>query len=259
MKIDFEKYKRLFTFGCSFTNYYWPTWANIIHQEMPEAELFNLGRAGAGNLYIHSLLMEADARYKFSETDLVMVMFSSYTREDRWVKDKGGWFTPGNIVSNDVYPKDWVKEFADERGYMIRDAALIHSVLNYMKHSPATGHALLSTYFLTANDFRNYNVTETKDIIGVYKDSLSTLPMPLENYETNRFWSRDYSVPDGHPSPIRHYEYLCQLGINLTDASKKYATDAHDLLRKCNTLEDIHDTMNTFPKGNNNIAKAMVF
>jgi hypothetical protein len=48
------------------------------------------------------------------------------------------------------------------------------------------------------------------------------------------------------------------LGLNLTEASKKYATDAHDLLRKCNT-EDLQDTMNTFPEGNNNIAKVTVF
>ena len=36
MIFDWTKYKRFFTFGCSFTCYMWPTWADIISKEMYE-------------------------------------------------------------------------------------------------------------------------------------------------------------------------------------------------------------------------------
>jgi hypothetical protein len=244
MKIDFKKYKRFFTFGCSFTEFRWPTWADIISKEMPDAEFYNFGRSGAGNLLIHLRLMEADARFKFCETDLVMVMFTSYTREDRWVELHNGWYTPGNIYCGSNYPEAWKKEFTDERGFMIRDAAIIHSTVNFLENSPATTHAFLSNYFLTEKDFRTRTTTETKDIIDVYEDTLSKLPMPLHNYETNRDWSRDYFVKDGHPSPVRYYEYLLRMGVNLTNVSRDYAAKSSVIVREGKSIEDI---TNAFP------------
>jgi hypothetical protein len=186
-------------------------------------------------------LMEADARYKFCDTDLIVVMFSSYTREDRWVEHKGGWFTPGNIYhsGNNNYPEHWKKEFTDERGYMIRDAALIHSTINFLENSPATGYYLLSNYFLTENDERNRTSTEINDVLLVYKDTLSKLPIPMNNYNTNCDWVRDYVIKDGHPSPIRYYEYLIELGFNLTDASKNYAEKATMALSKSRTVDEV--------------------
>ena len=81
---DFSKFKRFFAFGCSFTNYAWPTWANILHQEM-DAEFFNLGRRGSGNLFTACRISEANNRFKFCDTDLVIVMFISEVREDRYI------------------------------------------------------------------------------------------------------------------------------------------------------------------------------
>ena len=44
---------RLFTFGCSFTNYRWSSWADCL---APEFDYFeNWGQAGGGNHYIIAL------------------------------------------------------------------------------------------------------------------------------------------------------------------------------------------------------------
>jgi hypothetical protein len=108
--IDFTKYKRFFTFGCSYTSYIWPTWADLISKDMPQAEFYNLGKTGSGNLCISSRVAEANNRFKFTDTDLVMVMFSSYTREDRWVEYE--WMTKGNVYVNNVYTSDWVRKLS---------------------------------------------------------------------------------------------------------------------------------------------------
>ena len=48
---------RLFTFGCSFTSYHWPTWADILGREYDYFE--NWGRSGGSNQFIFNSLIEA--------------------------------------------------------------------------------------------------------------------------------------------------------------------------------------------------------
>ena len=85
--------KRLFTFGCSFTNYYWPTWADIISQDYDYFQ--NWGKIGGGNKFIYLSLVECHQRNKFTPDDTIMLMWSSQAREDRYIKDE--WYTPGPV------------------------------------------------------------------------------------------------------------------------------------------------------------------
>ena len=78
--------KRLYTFGCSFTNYKWPTWADILSKEFEYFE--NWGRPGAGNSYITNAVVEASIKNKFTKDDTIMIMWSSMTREDRYLDKK---------------------------------------------------------------------------------------------------------------------------------------------------------------------------
>ena len=105
--------KRIFTFGCSFTNYLWSTWANILGYEFREAEFYNFGKSGAGNQYIFNTLMQADAAYDFTHEDLIIVQWTNVSREDRYFHagaeilnstetSHGAWSTPGNIYSQDT-------------------------------------------------------------------------------------------------------------------------------------------------------------
>ncbi len=226
--IDFTKYKRFFAFGCSFTSYIWPTWADIISKEMPQAEFYNLGKAGAGNLLISSRVAEANNRFKFTDTDLVMVMFSSYCREDRWVEY--GWLSRGNVFTNDLYPKEWVMKFADERGYMIRDAAMIDLTSRYLKSLPCTSHVMLSVPFVTGSDSPNSDSNVPNDIRDVYSDTFSTLSPSM--FELELFgWDTDYKkFADGHPSTIKYYNYLEKIGFKFSDSTKQYALDATQIL-----------------------------
>ena len=59
--LDPKKYKRFFAFGCSFTNYYWPTWADIIGQDSNFYE--NWAQPGAGNHFIFNSIMFSSMVY----------------------------------------------------------------------------------------------------------------------------------------------------------------------------------------------------
>lgn len=110
---------RLFTFGCSFTESNWPTWADIVSREYKYFE--NWAQRGAGNSFIFYSLIECHRRNKISQYDRVMIMWSSIGREDRYVNGK--WLTPGSIYNQADYDENFVKKFADPTGYLLRDAA----------------------------------------------------------------------------------------------------------------------------------------
>ena len=67
-----NKPKRLFTFGCSFTEWIWATWANILAYEL-DVPFYNFGKPGAGNYYIANQISQADAIFNFTKDDLVIV------------------------------------------------------------------------------------------------------------------------------------------------------------------------------------------
>ena len=112
---------RFFAFGCSFTRGLYPTWADIVARQYDHYE--NWAQPGAGNSFIFYSLIECHKRKKFTADDMVMIMWSSIGREDRYVKQE--WITPGSIYNQTEYSEDFVNKFADPLGYLIRDSAHI--------------------------------------------------------------------------------------------------------------------------------------
>ena len=111
---------KMFAFGCSFTAYGWPTWADILGSEYGYYE--NWGHSGAGNQYIFNSLIEASTH--ISKDDHVYIMWSTVVREDRW---RGGkWHTPGSIYKQTIYDDGYVK-YVDPTGNFIRDCYLIRA------------------------------------------------------------------------------------------------------------------------------------
>ncbi len=237
-QLDFSKYKRFFAFGCSFTSYIWPTWADVISKEMPNAEFFNLGKSGSGNLLISLRIAEANNRFKFTDTDLIMVMFTTYTREDRWVESS--WITPGNIYNNDIYPKDWVKKFADEKGYLIRDAGLIDMSVKYLENLPCDSYCMLSIPFLEGSDNRDFGGSLVpEDIVKVYKETFDKFEPSMHELEPKN-WKVEYTgFVDGHPSTIRYFNYLQKLGFTLSESTKQFALDATEILKKATDRQSL--------------------
>jgi hypothetical protein len=138
---------RLFAFGCSFTQYYWPTWADILGKECDSYE--NWGRSGGGNQFIFHSLMECAIKKKISKDDTVIIMWTSVSREDRYVNHQ--WHTPGNIFCQSEYDKKFVKKFADIRGYSIRDFNTIYAAEQVLKTIGCKFY-FLSMVSLTAPD-----------------------------------------------------------------------------------------------------------
>jgi len=194
----------LFTFGCSFTQFKWPTWADIIGKEFESYE--NWGQGGGGNQFIFNSLIECLVKNKISKNDTVIIMWSGITREDRYVNNK--WIIPGNIFTQDVYDEKFVKKFADIRGYCIRDYNTIFATQNILKNIGCKFY-FLSMVSLT--DFDDQDL-EISDLLSCFKSTLEQVRPSVHEIVFDFDWnSRPFNVvgqTNGYYAEQFHYNQI---------------------------------------------------
>jgi hypothetical protein len=215
-EIDFSKYKRFFAFGCSFTEYAWYTWADIIGAKF-KAKYQNWGQIGAGNLFIASSVAEAHARYNFTESDLVVCMWSSVTREDRYRNNR--WKTGGNVYTSGTMSaeRSFIKNWADDRFYLLRDLAQI-SLTRHLLESSQCSWDFLSIMPLASKEYNAGSIADT-DIPYVYQKELQTIKPSVFDLLYNNKWENTVGINnDIHPTPLQHKRYLEKIYPN-TDFS----------------------------------------
>lgn len=224
---------RFFAFGCSFTQYLWPTWADLIGQKFKE-DYYNYGKPGAGNNYIYNKIMEVDQRYSFNENDLVIVEWSSCFREDRYKNN--AWNTQ---VLNNLEPSLW-KFLFDERGFLIRDLALIKGAKNLLENKKCKFIfiSLCGISSNSAHDVNYKNSTETdSDVMQLYKDVLDIIKPSffdiLGNYTNRPLHLRDdIYLTDAHHIPSEYYKYICEILPEYADCVTLDEVESYDNLIK---------------------------
>lgn len=255
-----KQYKRFFAFGCSFTNYAWPTWADIIGQDIPVYE--NWGARGGGNHFIFNSVVEAHTRHNFTKDDLVIIMWSSVSREDRY--NNGKWLHATIDHQEEIYGTEWLKRFAvDARSHLVHDLAYIKSTqvllnstgcdwTNFVMHpiikaNPKRANALASL-FKTENDRRvkwydtweqlcagnnvDMSIIDNADIIELYKDvflNISASYECIDSYKARRWDLTPVTKPDEavnpHPTPLQALAFLDRVYPNnsLSTNAREYA------------------------------------
>ena len=239
--LDITKYKRFFVFGCSFTQYRWPTWADILHYDMSEGtEYYNTATSGAGNFYIFSQLSQCVNKYDLTDTDLVAIMWTNFYREDRYIKGRhNNWMTPGNLYSQDQYKKSFVDEMCCERGMSIRDISLIDASQRILQNEKCdtimtSGIGLQEQSVYTGID--PDQETDLTDVWAIYTDIQSNMLPSVYELEYPNGWITEYSYkhPDAeeefgdyHPSVMGYKQYLEKLGFTLSNKTKQWVGEEH--------------------------------
>jgi hypothetical protein len=231
--------KRLYTFGCSFTQYDWPTWADILGREFVHFE--NWGQLGGGNQYIFNSLSECLVKNSITENDLIAVMWTNVAREDRYVG--GQWITPGNIYTQNTYDKNFVKKFADEKGYLIRDLALIHAAKKMLEQYNIP-HIFMS--MVPINNLDQYLVTpikESESILTAYQTTINSIKPSIFEIVFKFNWiQRIFNKKiDLHALPIEHLTYIEQVlpEYKISDDTKNWTRAINDRLLIGQKLSDI--------------------
>jgi len=117
--------KRVFTFGCSYTSYAYPTWADFLQFDFDQLE--NWGMAGIGCRAIAERVAECHARNVISKDDIVIVQWSTHLRHDFYTPTPllgrtESWKTYGSVFAIDnqpLYDKKWIDTFFFEAAYIM--------------------------------------------------------------------------------------------------------------------------------------------
>lgn len=224
--------KRFFAFGCSYTRYSWPTWADIIGHSY-EDSYYNYGAPGAGNIYIFNMLMQADQIHKISKTDLVIIQWSSILREDRYIDKK--WITEGGLPN--YYPEEYIKNYFDMRGFFIRDIAMIKAAKVLLEKigcefrfismcgiGPSLNNVVDDSHFEPGLD--------DHDVVEIYKDVLDSI-RPSFYSVLGRYATRPLTLKEGvilhdsHRIPSEHLEYIKQILPEFYPKDVEFVKDAH--------------------------------
>lgn len=258
--IDFKKYKRFFAFGCSFTNYSWPTWANIIAKEIPDHYIY--AKPGAGNFYIFQALMEAIIHHKINKDDLVMIMFSNITREDRFVKNKG-WVAPGNLYHQTEYNQEFLKKYLCHHGYLMRDLNLVQGCKLSLE-TIGCDYDLMSMVPFDSEQSNDKKIDHVDYILEFYKDIIESVRPSVMDVVFNNDWESrphrpEYFVQwqkqkyrDNHPTPAEHLEFLQRTytDIEFSKSTLEFVSSCNEVVLSDNFVyNSLHDiSTNIYPR-----------
>jgi len=243
-----QRLKRLFAFGCSFTQYHWPTWADILAREFDYFE--NWALSGGGNQFIFNSLNECVVKNSITANDLVAVMWTNVAREDRYVNNR--WLVGGNIYTQSAYNKEFIKNFADPKGYIIRDLSLIHAAKK-MLESYNVPYIFMS--MMPIDNLNQYFVSPIRDvesIIEYYQPTISGIkPSVFETVFDSNWKSRPTRIKnDLHPLPSDHLEYIDSVLKEYTvgDETRSWVNTVTDRLIQKQDYSDLWQEKANFPK-----------
>jgi hypothetical protein len=237
--------KRLFTFGCSFTQYWrWPTWADMLSKQYDQAE--NWGLCGTGNCYIFYSLMECHKRNLIGPEDSVYVMWTNTSREDRYLKDR--WIEGGNVYW-DGHPLgiDYRRKWSCERGYLIRDLAVMAAAKELLQSWQCDWRFFCMVPLDHSNQDNDLGANpdipghDNRDVAQLYRDVLSAMAPSVYETVFNGDWFSGEGIPDVndpgrrdfHPSPREHVAYIDAVAPGLIAESdqRQWMYQCEDLLR----------------------------
>jgi len=278
---------RLFTFGCSFTYYFWPTWADFLGMEFEHYE--NWAQWGIGNRAIAERVAECHAKNKFTKDDVVIVQWSVYARHDYYKpihpiefwRTKGGLFTDDNLK---VYDMDWLSTFFNEEAYVMHMLNNIVMVQNLLKTTNCQWYMtsiknieLLGTDIKGGVDdeFEKGKESIEKDfprlkfyIDKIWKENKTHWLYPIQTHSEENtelgIWFLYDGVPwlDKHPSPSQHADWLNKIlrpMLNLGDppieqklwinsVSKALKKEKNNFAEFCRIVHGNADKTDWYPK-----------
>jgi len=230
--------RRLFTFGCSYTSFCWPTWSDFVGLDYDE--YYNYAQSGGGNRFIFERLLEADVSHTFTEDDTILIMWSTYHRHDLY-KD-GGWKTPGNVLTADhLYGDEYVEKYFDILGSVLHSLNYIYGAQQLLRDKTEwhmTSMADLTIPLGELNDdvaaifhrFTNRSIFTEYPGLGKYDfifEHDNWLNVPLGVFTKKNYKHKDYleviHVPgmlpqvDFHPSPYMHLAWCKKVGLEVNE------------------------------------------
>ena len=236
---------RIFTFGCSFTHYEWPTWADII---LKGNNGYNLGVRGGGFDMILYRIIEADRVFNFNNNDTIIVMFTTPLRMDLiYSEDNPSWSQQGQVITS--YFVKHYNELYSINGLLYKSFNDMHIIKNYLdnrnlKYYFSSINTLFEEYYNNEPYFRDEFIShEILDFINLTKKEIKLdfddmMGFFYKNKIKYKIWKN--SGLDYHPTPKYHYKWVTDVLLKKLDIKLNVSYD--EIIEIENELFKIKDS-----------------
>ena len=232
---------RIFFFGCSYTHFAWPTWADLLGisatgysipggPQSPTSVSYNFGYSGGSNSNTINRILIADQQFKFCSTDIICVQWTSRFRHTfahtlinhtRVQYDDPNHSIP-HCYWQEVYAHRLLAQIKQLSGAKVFDFDFIHAEF---PNEPEI------------SDVPDENTQLMDLMINHNSDNLGWDELASAggfDRSTDAWWNKTQHI-DAHPSP---HEHLCvarsvheHLGLgDIKENAVQHAADATDML-----------------------------
>lgn len=214
--------KRLFVFGCSYTSWMTPTWADFLATGYDQFE--NWAIEGIGNRAIVERLSECLLSRNINENDTVIVQWTEPHREDYHRPDllpTTNWSRMGNIFNpgtSKIIVDSW-----NEKSYLMHSMNFINLGINLLSNAKCK-------WFVTSSSDLSLDLNGFPDLEfykAIFENNrwLPPLAGPIQNdknFKGIKFITNDNSWYDNHPTPRMHLKWLQDNLVNKLDVDINY-------------------------------------
>jgi outer membrane protein assembly factor BamE (lipoprotein component of BamABCDE complex) len=182
----------------------WPTWADIIGYDLG-IEYYNYAIAGLGNVGIQHRIVEADVKHNISDGDIVLIMWTSWCREDR-VKTHE-WNAAGSVLhlGNPTYDRKFVQKYWDYSNDIVKNSTSIITANKIYKNNIKWQGTGLPLFF--TEGARPNNNNKDVSLIKIYKKHMPKVE--FVNTFKNDFDDKAFgAVNDCHPDVKEHIDIV---------------------------------------------------
>jgi hypothetical protein len=227
-----KNFDRVFCFGCSWTKFKWPTWADMCKYATSKP-VYNWGLPGLGNVGIFYRMLEADLKHKFTENDLILVQWTSWHRDDIY---KTKWECNGLVVN---YGEDYLKKYWHWNNDVIKNSSSIISANKMFNIS----FQFSFLNFPSKSWWPELNPNESYH--ELYYFYLRNIPKMIIFENENKIYHFDNNCVDDHPDVLS----------NLLFFKKHIEPMGFDITPKYDQLIDLQNNISNSLNKNQNIVE----
>lgn len=198
---------KFFILGCSFTRYFWPTWADILEYSNPDIDVINIAKPGIGNVRMYYRLQELYLKNLIGPEDKVAIIWTSWHREDRFVYEQ--WTNQGNVFGAEDFGHDFAVKYWSEEYDIIKNCSAI--IAANQLHSIDFNGSMMRIAGMESYDgdmiFEDAGYDKFHTDYDHYKKNLPEFVR--FDHSTNTFF--DQQCNDKHPDIRCHLDYYEKL------------------------------------------------
>jgi len=212
---------RCFAFGCSFTNWFYPTWADIIG--INYNSFYNFAKGGTSNFTHFQRFIEVDQIYKFEKNDTILWGLTNLSRHNFLLEDQNRetlFFGCGALNKEDHW-FDTHEKYKDHshiikfaRDHYWKEKWGIYytwlAVSNVKRLCEALGCKLVIIPGMNINVWENDGGVITNDAEQNMLREITknlTIKISLQDYDENNY-KKPYPIKDQHPFMDANWGYI---------------------------------------------------